>query len=42
MYEIPYVNTIHVFNWYGRLVQKLETDYDIDKMFWIQLEIDYM
>lgn len=33
MYEIPYVNTIHVFNWYGRLVQKLETDYDIDKMF---------
>ena len=26
-------NTIHVFDWYGRLVQKLETDYDIDKMF---------
>ncbi|WP_195352967.1 TolB-like 6-bladed beta-propeller domain-containing protein [Bacteroides cellulosilyticus] len=33
MYEIPCVNTIHVFDWYGRLVQKLETDYDIDKMF---------
>ena len=33
MYEVPYVNTIHVFDWYGKLVQKLETDYDIDKMF---------
>ena len=23
----------HVFDWHGRLVQKVETDYDIDKMF---------
>ena len=33
MSEIPYINTIHVFDWHGRLVQKVETDYDIDKMF---------
>ena len=33
MHEIPYVNTIHVFDWHGKLIQKLETDYDIDKMF---------
>ena len=33
MHEIPFVNTIHVFDWHGKLIQKLETDYDIDKMF---------
>ena len=33
MSEIPYINTIHVFDWHGRLVQKVETDYAIDKMF---------
>lgn len=33
MSEIPYINTIHVFDWHGRLVQKVKTDYDIDKMF---------
>lgn len=33
MYEIQNINTIHVFDWYGRLSAKLETDYDIDKMF---------
>lgn len=31
-YEIPYVNTIHVFDWNGQLIQKVVTDLAIDKM----------
>ena len=31
--EIPYINTIYIFDWNGNLVRKLETDYDIDNIF---------
>lgn len=31
-YEIPYVNILHVFDWNGKLIQKIATDRDIDKM----------
>lgn len=30
--EIPYVDMIHVFSWEGKLVQKIKTDIDIDKI----------
>lgn len=32
-HEIPCVDTIHVFDWEGKLVQKIKTDDGIDKMF---------
>lgn len=31
--EIPYVNTIYIFDWHGNLVKKLETDLDIDNIY---------
>ena len=33
-FEVPYMNIIHVYDWYGNLVQKIETDRGIDQM-WI-------
>ena len=33
-FEIPYMNTIYVFNWQGNLIRKLETDRGLDQM-WI-------
>ena len=33
-FEIPYMNTIHVYDWHGNLVQKVETDRGLDQM-WI-------
>ena len=28
------MNIIHVYDWYGNLIQKIETDYGLDQM-WI-------
>lgn len=30
--EIPYINTIYIFDWKGKLVSKIATDHDVDKM----------
>ena len=31
--EIPYINTIYIFDWKGKLVSKITTDHDVDKMY---------
>lgn len=31
-HEIPYVDMIHVFSWDGKLIQRIKTDLDIDKI----------
>lgn len=33
-FETPHMNIIHVYDWDGNLVQKIETDYSIGQM-WI-------
>lgn len=30
--EIPFINTIHIFDWHGNLVQKITTDRTIGEM----------
>lgn len=31
-YDIPFVNTIHVFDWYGNLIQRIITDQPVGEM----------